>query len=191
MKCLLSYPLFYYAAEIRVNYRFDFVRFMIGTGSTALAFFLSGTVAKIFVGYDAELYELTVRAFKIFSCSFLLAGFNIFASAFFTALNNGTVSALISFLRTLLFQSICVLVLPIVFGINGIWWAMTVAEIFALIVSVGFIIGKRKKKSLYVIAAQLLCLHKFRSVLGVLFLFTERALSERFYLFAVLHGSRI
>ncbi|CDA13034.1 MAG: hypothetical protein ACLTS3_05705 [Eubacterium sp.] len=145
MKCLLSYPLFYYAAEIRVNYRFDFVRFMIGTGSTALAFFLSGTVAKIFVGYDAELYELTVRAFKIFSCSFLLAGFNIFASAFFTALNNGTVSALISFLRTLLFQSICVLVLPIVFGINGIWWAMTVAEIFALIVSVGFIIGKRKK----------------------------------------------
>ena len=79
---------------------------MIGTGSTALAFFLSGTVAKIFVGYDAELYELTVRAFKIFSCSFLLAGFNIFASACFTALNNGAVSALISFLRTLLFKSI-------------------------------------------------------------------------------------
>lgn len=118
---------------------------MIGTGSIALAFFLSGTVAKIFVGYDAELYELIVRAFKIFSCSFLLAGFNIFASAFFTALNNGAVSALISFLRTLLFKSICVLVLPIVFGINGIWWAMTVAEIFALIVSAGFIIGKRKK----------------------------------------------
>lgn len=116
-----------------------------GVFLTALAFFLSGTVAKIFVGYDAELYELTVRAFKIFSCSFLLAGFNIFASAFFTALNNGAVSALISFLRTLLFQSICVLVLPIVFGINGIWWAMTVAEIFALIVSAGFIIGKRKK----------------------------------------------
>ena len=116
-----------------------------GVFLTALAFFLSGAVAKIFVGYDAELYELTVRAFKIFSCSFLLAGFNIFASAFFTALNNGAVSALISFLRTLLFQSICVLVLPIVFGINGIWWAMTVAEIFALIVSAGFIIGKRKK----------------------------------------------
>ena len=118
---------------------------MIGTGSTALAFFLSGTVVKIFVGYDAELYELTARAFKIFFCSFLLAGFNIFASAFFTALNNGAVSALISFLRTLLFQSICVLVLPIVFGINGIWWAMTVTEIFALIVSAGFIIGKLKK----------------------------------------------
>lgn len=73
MKCLLSYPLFYYAVEIRVNYRLDFVSFMIGTGSTALAFFLSGTVVKIFVGYDAELYELTARAFKnlfllVFAC---------------------------------------------------------------------------------------------------------------------------
>lgn len=112
---------------------------------TVLANLLSGTVAKIFVGYDAELCELTASAFKIFSFSFLLAGFNVFASAFFTALNNGAVSALISFLRTLLFQSISVLVLPAIFGISGIWWAMSVAEVLALAVSAAFIIGKRKK----------------------------------------------
>lgn len=183
----MSYPLFYYAAEIRVNYRFDFVRFMIGTGSTALAFFLSGTVAKIFVGYDAELYELAVRAFKIFSCSFLLAGFNIFASAFFTVLNNGANSALVSFLRKKHLR----------FGIaNRFRHKRNLVGndgcgVFCTYRFRGIYNRQAQKISLYVIAAQLLCFHKFRSVLGVLFFFTERALSERFYLFAVLHGSRI
>ena len=77
--------------------------------------------------------------------SFILAGLNIYFSSFFTALNNGAVSAAISFLRTLVFQMLSVLVLPIVFGLEGIWWAITVAEVFALIISVIFLIVKRKK----------------------------------------------
>lgn len=114
-----------------------------------LAYFMSGVFAKIFVGYDTELFELTKKAFKIFSVSFLLAGFNIFASAFFTALSNGAVSATISFLRTLVFQTVCVIILPLVFGIDGIWWAMCIAEILAFFVSMIFTVSKRKKYGYY------------------------------------------
>lgn len=112
---------------------------------TSAAIGFSGVFAKIFVGYDGELFDLTVKAFKIFSFSFLLAGFNVFASAFFTALNNGLISATISFLRTLVFQSIPVLILPLIFGIDGIWASMIVAEVCALVVSAVFIITQKKK----------------------------------------------
>ena len=112
---------------------------------TLLAVGLSGSLAKIFVGYDEKLFALTKHGFQLYSLSFLVTGFNIFGSAFFTALNNGAVSATISFLRTLLFQIIVVLILPIFLGINGIWLAIVVAELMALVVTVLFFITKRKQ----------------------------------------------
>lgn len=112
---------------------------------TLLAFGLSSPLARIFVGYDAELFALTRHAFRLFAFSFLLAGFNIFTSSFFTALNNGAISAAISFMRTLIFQTASVLILPILFGVDGIWWAITAAEIFACVLSAGFLIAKREK----------------------------------------------
>ena len=112
---------------------------------TLLAVGLSGPLSKIFVGYDEELFALTKHGFRLYSLSFLVTGFNIFGSAFFTALNNGAVSATISFLRTLLFQIIVVLVLPIFLGINGIWLAIVVAELMALVVTILFFITKRKQ----------------------------------------------
>lgn len=111
----------------------------------ALAMALADPLARLFVGYDAELFALTSHAFRLFAWSFLLAGFNIFASGFFTALNNGGVSAAISFLRTLVFQSASVLILPVFFGVDGIWWAITVAEVFAFLISVLFLLAKRGK----------------------------------------------
>lgn len=110
-----------------------------------LAQALAVPLAHVFVGYDAELFDMTRRAFAIFAFSFILAGFNIFASAFFTALNNGGVSAAISFLRTLVFQMLSVLILPMLFGLDGIWWAITVAEVFACILSTTFLVAKRKQ----------------------------------------------
>lgn len=112
---------------------------------TLLAVGLSGPLSKVFVGYDEELFALTKHGFRLYSLSFLVTGFNIFGSAFFTALNNGVVSATISFLRTLLFQIIVVLILPIFLGINGIWLAIVVAELMALVVTVLFFITKRKQ----------------------------------------------
>ncbi len=118
---------------------------VLGVILSAVAFCFAKPLAKIFVSYDAELLALTVRAFKIYAIHFLLCGFNIFASSFFTALNNGGVSAAISFLRTLVFQSAAVIMMPIMFGVNGIWWAVVVAEVCAFIISTTFLIIKRKK----------------------------------------------
>ena len=111
----------------------------------AAAKLLAGPLSYIFVGYDEGLYKLTVGAFRLFSYSFLLSGLNIFASSFFTALNNGAISACISFMRTLIFQTGSVIVLPLIVGVNGIWIANTVAEIFAFALSVIFLFAKRKK----------------------------------------------
>ena len=111
----------------------------------ALAYALSDPLARLFVGYDAALFALTGHAFRLFACSFLLAGFNIFASSFFTALNNGAVSAAVSFLRTLMFQTSSVLILPLLFGVDGIWWAITVAELCACMLSVLFLVWNRKR----------------------------------------------
>ncbi|MCM1314153.1 MAG: MATE family efflux transporter [Muribaculaceae bacterium] len=102
-------------------------------------------LAKIFVGYKPELFKLTVHAFRIYAISFMLAGFNIYGSSFFTALNNGVVSAIISFLRTLLFQILMVMLIPLVFGLDGIWSSIIFAELFALFVTVFFIFRNRKK----------------------------------------------
>ena len=112
---------------------------------TIAARLLAAPLARLFVGYDAGLFELTSHAFRLFSWSFLLAGFNIFASGFFTALNNGAISAAISFLRTLVFQTASVLILPLLLDVDGIWWAITVAEIFAFLISLIFLYLKRNK----------------------------------------------
>lgn len=103
---------------------------------TALGQILAPILSGIFVGYDDTLYKMTENGFRIYAISFLLAGFNIYASSFFTALNNGFISALISFGRTLVFQILSVLILPAIFGLNGIWSSIIVAEALALVLSV-------------------------------------------------------
>lgn len=102
-------------------------------------------LTNIFVGYDKDLFELTRNGFMLFSMSYLICGFNIYGSSFFTALGNGIISAVISFSRTLLFQILSVLLLPLILGINGIWLAIVVAEIMSVMVTISFIIANRKK----------------------------------------------
>lgn len=107
---------------------------------------LAAPLAAIFVGYDEHLSILTCRGFRIYALAFVINGFNIFGSSFFTALNNGAVSAIISFLRTLVFQIAALLLLPLIFGIDGIWSAVLVSELMTLILTIAFLI---KNKAVY------------------------------------------
>lgn len=106
---------------------------------------LAKPLSMLFVGYDQELLQITVRAFMIFSFAFLFSGFAILGSSFFTALNDGMTSALISFLRTLVFQCMAVLVFPVLWGIDGIWLSTVAAEMMAVLMTVLFLVGKRKR----------------------------------------------
>lgn len=106
---------------------------------------LAKPLSLVFVSYDQDLLDMTLRGFTIFSFSFLFAGMPIFGSAFFTALNNGLISALISFLRTLVFQIAAVLIFPLIWKIDGIWMSIVAAELFAAIVTVFFLLNRRKK----------------------------------------------
>ena len=111
-----------------------------------LAQLLATPLAKLFVGYDSTLLAMTQTGFRIYSLVYIINGFNIFGSSFFTALSNGVVSAVISFLRTLVFQIGAVLILPIVFGgINGIWSSVTVAELLTLCITITFFVRQRRK----------------------------------------------
>lgn len=110
-----------------------------------LSEFLAYPIAKIFVGYDKELMNLTLNGFRIVSFLFLFAGVSIFGSAFFTALNDGLISALISFLRTLVFQVSAVLIIPIFLGINGIWLSTVTAEVMSVIITLIFIFKMKNK----------------------------------------------
>ena len=112
---------------------------------TLSAEILSMPLTYIFVGYDQELFTMTYKGFRLYAIFFLMCGFNIWGSAFFTALNNGLVSAAIAFLRTLVFQIGAVLILPAILGLNGIWLAVVAAEIMALTVTISFFIGQRNK----------------------------------------------
>ena len=112
---------------------------------TLLAVLLAPTLANIFVGYDRGLYELTRKAFTVYSVSFLFAGFNIYASSFFTALGNGLVSAIISFLRTCVFQVAAIFAMPAILGNDGIWLAIVAAELMSIGVSIFFIVKNKKK----------------------------------------------
>ena len=116
-----------------------------GVALTGLALVLSAPLSKFFVGYDEELFRLTLHGFRIYALSFLLNGFGVFGSAFFTALNNGVISAVISFLRILVFQTAAITVLPIFFRIEGVWWAIVVAEILAATTAFFFIFKNKKK----------------------------------------------
>ncbi len=116
----------------------------------SLTMFLSAEISsvplcKLFVGFDENLFRMTCRGFMIYSFSFLLSGFNIFASAFFTALNNGAVSAVLSFFRSLIFPVLCVWFMPMIFGLDGIFGAVNGAELLALLLSIAFFVGCRKR----------------------------------------------
>lgn len=123
------------------------IKFNIAAGVSmcVVAIMLSGVLAGVFVSYDTELLEMTQRGFAIYSLSFLVMGLNIYGSSFFTALGNGLISALISFLRTLLFQMLAVLLLPIIFKLDGIWFSIVVAELMALVVTISFFVTNKKK----------------------------------------------
>lgn len=141
---------FHYGAQNRAELKSLLKRSTVLLGSFAVLMCLASELlgrplSIIFVGYDAELLDLTAHAFSIFSLSFLLSGFVIFGSSFFTALNNGFVSAAISFVRTLLFQIAAVLIFPLIFGVDGIWWSIPAAEVMAFLVTLLFLVGNRKK----------------------------------------------
>lgn len=116
-----------------------------GTGMVILGEVLAGPLARVYVSYDPELLDITVHGFRIFSLSFLPCGFAIFSSSFFTALNDGLTSAVMSFLRTLVFQVAAVMLLPSWFGPDGVWYSIVAAEVVAVLVAVLFLVGKRKK----------------------------------------------
>lgn len=114
---------------------------------TFIAEIIAGYLAGIFVSYDNNLLELTTEAIRIYAVSYLISGVNIFASSFFTALNNGVVSAVISFMRMFVFQIVMILLLPVVLGISGIWTAVIAAEVLSVVISVLFLVKNRKKYS--------------------------------------------
>ena len=132
--------------ELKSLLKKSFVLILIASlALTGLAQSFSEILAKIFVSYDIDLLNLTINAIRIFSLSYLISGFNVFASAFFTGLNNGVVSGFIAFLRTFVFQIIMIFVLPLLFNVNGLWMAVIFAEVLALCVSfICFIKNKTK-----------------------------------------------
>lgn len=118
---------------------------VLGITMMVLAQILASPLAKVFVGYDKQLFDMTVHGFRLFSFYFILAGINIYASSFFTALNNGMISAIISLSRTLGFETLAVIILPIFLQLDGVWLAITVAEICAFVISISFLIAKKEK----------------------------------------------
>lgn len=123
------------------------LKLILGTGISLflIATVFAGVLSGLFVGYDAELYRLTVRGFHLYAISFLLCGFNIYGSSFFTALNNGVASAAISFLRTVVFEVAAVLILPLFFGLDGVWCAITVAELASILITIGAFSALRRR----------------------------------------------
>ena len=118
---------------------------LTGVAMTLIALALSIPLCKLFVGYDEGLYAIMFRGFIIYAFSYILTGFNIFGSSFFTALNNGVVSAIISFLRTLVFQISAILILPEIFMLDGVWFSVIACEIASAVVTVAFLVAKQKK----------------------------------------------
>ena len=141
---------YHYGADNKDEVKNLLKKSLIIVAAVAVCMFVAGELlsrplAKIFVGYDAELMDMTVNAFYIFSFSFLFFGFSVFGSSFFTALGDGLTSAAIAFLRTLVFQIAAVMLLPLIFGLNGIWASIVAAEIVSVAVMAVFFAIKRKK----------------------------------------------
>jgi Na+-driven multidrug efflux pump len=116
-----------------------------GASLCGLTIVFADALAGIFVGYDPVLFNMTKTAVFISAFSFIFVGFNIFASGFFTALNNGLVSAVVAFLRTVVFQVATVIILPEIWGIDGIWWSVVASELLSLIVASGCLIKYKNK----------------------------------------------
>jgi len=116
-----------------------------GVIMTTVAETAAAPLARFFVGYDESICILTIRAIRIYMLSFLICGLNMFASAWFTALNNGIISAISAFVRTFIFELGCVFILPTFFGVDGIWNAVNVAEVCALLFSAFLITAFSKK----------------------------------------------
>lgn len=118
---------------------------LFSTSIFTLSELLAYPIAKVYVGYDEELMRITTQGFFVYSFAFLFMGMSVFASSFFTALNNGTVSAMVAFLRTLVFETTAIILLPIVFGVDGIWGSIVLAELMAAVVGAGFIYRMRRR----------------------------------------------
>ena len=141
---------FNYGADNRSELKNIFRKSLVVIGlfsalMTGAALLLARPLAMVFVAYDKVLLEMTVRGFVIYSLSFLLCGFNIFGSSLFTALNNGLISAAISFVRTLICQTCAVMVLPMMFDLDGIWFAIVASELVALLLTTFFTVKYRKR----------------------------------------------
>ena len=141
---------FHFGARNHAELKHIFKRSLMIIGAFSLGMFILGEalarpLSRIFVSYDASLLQMTVRAFVIYSFSFLFSGVGIFGSAFFTALNDGLTSALIAFLRTLVFQTAAVLLLPLIWGIDGVWISIVIAEALATVLTVILLWLKRRK----------------------------------------------
>lgn len=141
---------YHYGAQNHREMRNVLKRSLILLGSaavvlTALAIVLARPIASIFVGYDAALHDMTARAFTICATPFLVMWFNMYTSCFFTALNDGAVSAAISFMRAPVLPVICIIVMPMLFQLDGVWYSLVGSEILGVFVSLYFLLGKRKK----------------------------------------------
>lgn len=141
---------YHYGADNKKELKSLLSKSAIIIGAFSVLMFIAGELlgtpfSMLFVGYDTELLEMTSHAFFIFSFSFLFTGYAIFLSGFFTALNDGVTSAIISFMRTLVFQVASVLILPMIFKLDGIWISLIVAELMAVVVSLIFLFVKKKK----------------------------------------------
>ena len=150
--CVGSSPIvsYHYGAENKKELHGLLKKGLTVLSVTAVLMFAAGELAarplaKLFVGYDEGLLDMTAHAFSIFSFSFLLSGFSIFGSSFFTALGDGLTSALISFLRTLVFQIAAVLLFPLIWKLDGIWLSIVAAEVMSVLVTALFLIGKQRK----------------------------------------------
>ena len=106
---------------------------------------LATPLSMIFASYDKDLLDLTKRGFLLYSFSYLFSGLAIFGSGFFTSLNNGLISAIISFLRTIVFQIAAVIIFPLIWEVDGIWISVVFAELMAAMLSIIFIIANKKK----------------------------------------------
>ncbi len=141
---------YHFGAQNREELKNIFRKSIVIIGTTGISMYIlaqifGGMFTRIFVGYELGLYEMTTQGFRLISMQFLIFGFNIYGSSFFTALNNGTISACMSFLRTLIFQVICILVLPLFLQLNGIWLGVVLAEALSFVVTVFFILRFRHR----------------------------------------------
>lgn len=141
---------YHYGAQNHTEMRNVLKRSLILLGSaavvlTAMAVLLARPLASVFIGYDAQLLDMTARAFRICAIPFLVMWFNMYTSCFFTALNDGAVSAGISFMRALVLPVVCIVVLPMIWQLDGVWYSLVGSEILGVFVSLFFLLGKRKK----------------------------------------------